>query len=375
MSIAVIPVAGNEALWEFLRLPWRIYHGDPYWVPPLLSVQRRFLDPAHGPFFEIGEAQYFLALRDGLPAGRISAHLNRLYDARHDQFTGFFGFFESVNDLNVARALFEAAGDWLRARGKTRVVGPLNFCIYDEMGLLVEGFDSMPALLQTHNPPYYQDLLAALGFHKAMDWLAFKATERDVDTAAMEKQFQRILARQKLRFTTYRPRELDRRADEVFALFNEAWSPNWGHVPLTRRQFRTLLHDLKPLLRPKLVNLVLDGERLAGFSVTVPDLNPLIKQMNGRLTLWGKLRLLYAAKFQHFKKARAMVLGVAQPYQRRHLHHAMIIRTYLTVIRDNPVCEVCDFSLVPANLPHWIKVLEAFGCRRYKVFRLLEKEL
>ena len=173
-EILVSPVQDEAGLQEFLRFPWRIYRQDPYWVPPLLPEQRKFLDPRRGPFFEIGEAQYFLAYRQGEPVGRISAHINRRHDEYHGADTGFWGFFEAVQDQQVANALFEAAAAWLRQRGRSRLVGPLNFSIYDEMGLLVEGFDSIPAMFQTHNPPYYLDLVTSWGFRKAMDWVALK---------------------------------------------------------------------------------------------------------------------------------------------------------------------------------------------------------
>ena len=364
----------TRSLWEFLRLPWRIYQGDPYWVPPILSQQRQFLDPRHGTFFEIGEAQYFLAFRDGNPVGRLSAHINRLHDTHHGPGTGFFGFFECMPDRDAAAALFEAAADWLRARGKTRLVGPLNFGIYDEMGLLVEGFDSMPAIFQTHNPPYYEDLLTSLGFVQAMDWHAYKITNRNVDIEAMERRYADIMRGQDIGVVTYNPKELDRRADEVFHLFNEAWEPNWGHVPITRRQFDEMFDLVKPLLRPGLAHGLLDGDRLAGFGITLPDLNPLIRELNGRLTLWGKLRLLYWAKYRPVRKIRAMVLGISQPYQRRRLHHALILLSYIYLVKHTP-CEMADFSLIPANLKHWIKVLLAFGAQRYKVFRVFEKPI
>ena len=173
-EITLSPVKDAAGLEDFLRFPWRIYQNDPYWVPPLLPEQRRFLDQRTGPFFEIGEAQYFLAFRDGEPVGRISAHHNRLHDEHHGPGTGFWGFFEAIQDPQVAQALFEAAAAWLRERGCQRLVGPLNFSIYDEMGLLVEGFDSIPAMFQTHNPPYYVDLVTSWGFRKAMDWVALK---------------------------------------------------------------------------------------------------------------------------------------------------------------------------------------------------------
>jgi len=347
-------------------------------VPPLLPEQRQFLDPQHGPFFEIGEAQYFLAYRQGEPVGRISAHVNRLHDEHYGPQSGFFGFFECVPDDEVAAALFAAAADWLRARGKTRLVGPLNFSIYDEMGLLVEGFDCMPAIFQTHNPPYYVDLLASQGFQKAMDWHALRITRQDVDVKdvpAMEKLLAKLMGglNQRLKFVAYRPQDLRRWAPEVHALFNESWARNWGHVPIARAQFDLLLHELKPLLRPPLVNLIVDGEQLIAFGITIPDLNPLVQKLNGRLTLLGKLRLYYAARFGPLQKARALVLGVHQPYQNRRLHIAMVVRAYLYLIHTP--CQMIDLSLIPENLTHYLKGFLAFGAKRYKVFRVFEKAI
>jgi hypothetical protein len=373
-EITVAPVQNDATLWEFLRLPWRIYQEDPHWVPPILSQQRQFLDPRHGPFFEIGEACYFLASRNGRPIGRLSAHINRLHDTYHGPETGFFGFFESIPDQDVAAALFEAAAAWLRQRGKTRLIGPLNFCIYDEMGLLVEGFDSMPAIFQTHNPPYYQELLTSLGFVKAMDWHAYKITNREVDLEAMQRRLADILDGQDIEVVSYNPKEVDRRADEIFQLFNVAWEPIWGHVPLTRRQFDGMLEMVRPCLRPEMAYILLDHNRVAGFGIALPDLNPLIRKLNGRLTLWGKLRLLYWAKYRPIHKVRAMVVGISQPYQRRRLHLALILRSYIYLVKHTP-CQMADFSLIPENLTPWIKVIKAIGGQRYKVFRVFEKPI
>jgi GNAT superfamily N-acetyltransferase len=373
-GIKIAPVQDAAAMREFLELPWRLYRADPYWVPPVLSHQRHFLDKQRGPFFEIGEAQYFLARVDGQPAGRICAHINRLHDEYQGPGTGFFGFFESIPDQRVATALLEAAAAWLKGRGRSRLLGPLNFCIYDEVGLLVEGFDSMPVMFQTHNPPYYEDLLTSWGLAKAFDWHAYRITNRNVDIPAMERRLEGILKDQKVVLRHLDPRELDRRAGEVFQLFNEAWAPNWGHVPLTRRQFQDLFDQVKILLRPQLATLLLDDDRLVGFAIALPDLNPLIKKLNGRLTPWGKLRLLYEAKYKPVQRIRALVIGISQPYQLRKLHIALILRAYIHLVKYTS-CQMVDLSLIPENLPHWIKVLQAFGGERYKVFRVFERQI
>jgi hypothetical protein len=232
----------------------------------------------------------------------------------------------------------------------------------------------MPALFQTYNPPYYQELLTSLGFVKAMDWHAYKITDRNVDLEAMERRYADIMRGLDYQVINYDPKEVDRRAHEVFQLFNSEWAPNWGHVPLTRRQFDEMLEMVKPCLRLGLAYLVLDHDRAVGFCITLPDLNPLIRELNGRLTLWGKLRLLYWAKYRPVDKVRAMVVGISQPYQRRLLHLAMILRTYIHLVRHTP-CELADLSLIPANLTPWIKVIKAIGGQRYKVFRVFEKPI
>jgi hypothetical protein len=373
-EIRITPVHGEEDLWNFQRLPWRIYQPDPYWVPPLLSLQHSFLDPRQGPFFAIGEAQYFLAQRNGELAGRLSVHINGQYDRHNDQVTGFFGFFECLPDLQVARALFEAGAAWLRQRGKKRLVGPMNFTIYDEMGLLVEGFDSLPAIFQSHNPPYYQDLLAALGFSKAMDWYAMRITNRNVDTGAMERRLEEMLKKKSVVLRNYTPEEISRRAEEAYELFNEAWASHWGHVPVSREQFQSFLKEVKPLLRPELVHMALADDRLVGFLICIPDLNPLVRKLNGHLSLWGKLRLFYEAKYGTLRKVRGLMLAVRAGYRSLQLHYAMILSTYIYVVRHSP-CDFTDISLIPEYLPHWRRTLEIVGAQRYKTFRIFEKAI
>lgn len=373
-ELQVIPVGENRGMAEFLRLPWIIQDKDPFWVPPILSEQKHFLDPKEGPFFEFGEAQYFVAFLEGRPVGRISAHINRRHEELHDKETGFFGFFESIDDPPTAHALFEAAAVWLKGRGKERILGPLSFSIYDEVGILVDGFDSLPAILQTHNPPYYEDLLTSWGFKKAIDWYALRITNRNIDTAGMERSLRNIMDGQGLVLTSPKPRDLVRRADEVLEIFNESWDDNWGHIPFTQRQFHDIFKQLKPLMRPDLINFILDGDRIAAFVITIPDINPTLQKLNGRLSLWNQAQLFYEAKFKPLLKLRTLLLGVRKPYQRRRLHHALILSSYLSVIRHKSV-EVCDCSLIPENLTVYLRTLAKYGAERYKTFRLFEREI
>ena len=243
---------GTAQFEDFLRFPWSVQKTDPCWIPPILSEQRYFLNPAKSWFFEIGEAELFLAKRGGQYVGRISAQTNRLHDERYKDDTGFFGFFECVDDQEVANALFETAAAWLRGRGRKRIVGPLSLSIYDEVGLLVEGFDTIPAILQTHNPPYYATLTENFGFRKAIDWLAlWLPNPGDLSKVPqnMEARMKSILDKQGLKLEIPKPIDVIRRKHEVFELFNEAWGGNWGHLPFTEEQFKHIMNNLRPLLR------------------------------------------------------------------------------------------------------------------------------
>jgi hypothetical protein len=373
-DVIVLPVDSEKHMADFLKLPGKIQGNDSCWVPPILSEQKKILDPRKGSFFEFGEAQYFLAFQQGQPAGRLSAHVNRRYEERHDMETGFFGFFESVDDRRVASALFDGAAAWLKEKGKTRIQGPISFTIYDEVGLLIEGFDSLPAFLQSHNPPYYQDLLTSWGFRKAIDWYALRVTNRNVDFSAMKRRLDEIMNGQGLVFIRPKPRELIEHAEEVLEIFNESWDGNWGHIPLTKRQFQDVFKALRPLLRPELIDVIMDEETIAAFIITIPDLNPSIRKLNGRLSIWCMLKLLYEAKFKPARKLRTILLGVRKPYQHRRLHHALILSSYLRIARL-PLAEVCDCSLVPEQLAFYLRTLEKYGAERYKTFRIFEREI
>jgi len=165
-NVKIVPVTTRGQRMEFIKMPWRLYQDDPHWVPPLIVDQREYLDPKRGVFFDHGEAQLFLARRNNLTVGRVSAHVNYLYDERYGKETGFFGFFECEEDPRVVKVLFAAVEKHLKERGKTKILGPMNFGVYDEIGILVQGFDSPPLVMNLHNPPYYSTLLEGIGFEK-----------------------------------------------------------------------------------------------------------------------------------------------------------------------------------------------------------------
>jgi len=374
-SVVVRLVKTPEDLDRFIRLPWSLYKGDAQWVPPLVDQQRGFLSPKTGPFFDYGEADLWLAFRDGTPVGRLSAHVNHAYEDCQDTHTGFFGFFECIDDPEVATALFEAGAAWLRERGKTRVLGPMSFGIYDEIGLLVDGFDTMPPILLTHNPTYYAALWSQWGFQKEIDWLALRTTNRQVDPLAMQADAQALLTASRLKMSTPSPGDVMRRSDEIFKLFNSAWKANWGHVPFTRKQFSAILHELRPALRSDMIRIVENDVRIVAFIITIVDINPQLQRLNGHCHWWNQLGLLFQARWRPVKKVKTVLLGVDRRYQRRRLHDAMILDTYSQLIREQPQLEVGDCSLIVEAHKHFIQGLEQYGVQRYKTYRIYERAL
>lgn len=374
-DLSIVPVAYDAPEMEtFLRLPWSVQASDPCWVAPTLSHQRKMMDPKRGFFFEHGEAQYYLALRNGRPVGRISAHINRLHDERYQDSTGFFGFFECEDDQETANALFDAAADWLRKRGRTRLRGPLSFSIYDEVGLLIEGFDTLPALMQVHNPPYYERLHEAWGFKKAIDWLALKIDKPPRDIEAMKRKLQEIMDKHELTLVAPKPSDVMTRKGEVFDIFNDSWSSNWGHVPFTKNQFENILKELRPVLRTDLTRMILTPDnKIAAFIFTIPDLNPTLQKMNGKLSLWGMLKLYYESHYKPLNKIRTVLLGVRRDYQQKMLHHALILATYIDLTYST--IKFCDCSLIPETLSIYLRTLRSYGAERYKTWRIYDRDI
>ncbi|MBF0481048.1 MAG: hypothetical protein HQK81_11100 [Desulfovibrionaceae bacterium] len=377
-GVSIDPVSSAEDLEAFIRLPWEIYAADPLWAPPIISHQRDFLDKNKGPFFEVGEAQCFLARRGGRVVGRISAQINHAYEKHHDNATGFFGFFECVDDTAVSRPLFDTAGQWVRERGKTKLHGPMSFAVYDEVGLLVDGFDTAPVVLHTHNPAYYENLVLDYGFVKTFDWYAYRIMRPEIPDADIVKykaMLDLLCRKNNIAVTPIKRSEFATRGAQVCELFNQAWSRNWGHVPLSKAQFDAFFTQLAPILRHGLVNVLYDAGEMVGFVVSMPDINLIIKDFNGSFSLFNQLRLLWGTRVRYPAGFRVLILGVKQTHQWKRLHHILMLHTIINLHQNYPKSEWADCSLIPESLTNWIKALESYNIKRYKTFRLYDLDL
>ncbi|GAB7080235.1 hypothetical protein [Megalodesulfovibrio paquesii] len=375
-SLRITPVEfGTPGFTTFLDLPWKIHGDDPCWVPMLRAQQKDLLNPSKGPFFEFGEVQYFVAWRGDEPVGRLSAHVSRNYDEFHEPGTGFFGFFICKDDQEAATALVEAAGAWLRQRGKTRILGPMGFGIYDEVGILLDCYDYVPAIMQVYNPPYYPALMEGAGLGKAVDWYAFRGKPSEEMRPVAERRLKDALDKTTLTFRKPSPAEVIQRAEEVRVIFNETWKRNWGHVPFTPKQFKAVLAELRPMLRTRFMRAFYDDQnRLAAFIITIPDINYAIKAADGRLSPKGLYHIAKAAFFSPVKHVRTIIMGVKEEYQGQSLHHAFIAATYLQLL-DTPSLEWWDCSLiVETNLP-MIRAMRAYKAPRGQTWRIYEKPL
>ncbi len=314
-QITVKPVRSKKELKQFIRLPWQLYKDDAAWVPPLLSEEKKRLDKKNNPFFEHADAEYFLAQHQGKVVGRISAQVDHLHNETHQEKSGFFGFFECINDEAVSKALLNTAASWLRSRGMKIIRGPYSFSINEMSGLLVNGYEHPPSVMMGHNPNYYEPLVASWGLQKVMDFFcwAYDSTV-EIPEAALQIA-EMVRAHPGLVVREVHPKHIQRDVALIFDVFNSAWQNNWGFVPLTQSELAAVVKDFKLILEPKLALIAeVDGQP-AAIALALPNVNSAIADLNGRLFPFGFLKLLYRLKRKKIKTARLMLLGVKKEFR------------------------------------------------------------
>ena len=325
MPVEVRPVASKREYKAFMRLPWRLYRNEPNWVPPLLMDLRRRLDRDRNPFFRHGEAEYFLAWRDGRPVGRVTAQVDHNFNEFQGNDWGLFGFFECEEDPEAAQALLDAAAAWLRTRGRDRMVGPMDFTTNDECGLLIEGHDRTPIILTPWQHRYYQGLLEGAGLTKAMDSFMWElyVDDRERVSPAIWEMARNVESEYGIVVRPMRKRDLQAEVGRFLEVYNAAWERNWGFVPLTEEEVRHYAKDLKPVLDENwaMIAEARDGE-VVGAALTLPDFNQVLAHLNGRLLPFGWAKALYWRR--KVDRVRVFALGVKREYQ----HTGVAARMY-----------------------------------------------
>ncbi|MFQ6615625.1 MAG: N-acetyltransferase [Fidelibacterota bacterium] len=369
--IEIHPVRTRRELKRFVTFPWKIYQGDPNWVPPLVMDRLSFFNPRKNPFFQHSEADLFMATDNGEPAGRIAAIRYSRHLETHGDSTGFFGFFECVDDATVANALFERASQWVADRGLTRIRGPMNFTVNDEAALLVEGFDRPPVVMMTYNPPYYERLVTGYGFKKAQDLFAYYLDAPRSIPERLVRAWELMGKREGIRIRTINMKDFDAEVERIHQIHEQAWGENWGSVPLTRDEIRRIAKDLKLILDPDLVLMVEDGDKPVGVSVTLPDINQALKYANGRLFPAGLVKILWHKR--KIDAVRVFIMGVVKGYRRRGLDAAMYYKTMEAALKKGYKWGEMSWVL-ESNTP-MRRVLDRLGIEVYKTYRIYDKEI
>ncbi|HEU4413128.1 MAG TPA: hypothetical protein VFS43_48250 [Polyangiaceae bacterium] len=319
--------AGAKHLRQFLDVVDEIYRTDPNYVRPLDFDLRQRLSPKN-PFFQHAEGVVLTARRGGRVLGRATAQVDREHLARYRDDVGFFGFFDTVDDQEVASALLEHAGRWLRDKGMKTMRGPFSLSINEELGCLVEGFDAPPMLLMTHHRPYQGGLIEGAGLEKVKDFYAWRYGVGEVPTRA-RRAADEVAALPEVSSRMLEPKQLERDVRLVMDIFNDAWSDNWGFVPLTEAELRKMAEDFRLLLVPELTLLVsVDGEPVA-FAIALPNLNAMIRDLKGKLLPTGAAKLLFRLKVSGPDEARLILLGVRRKL--RHVRKYAALSTYMYV--------------------------------------------
>jgi hypothetical protein len=374
-DVTVTTVQSGADRDAFIRFPYRLYRGDPNWVPPLEMERRDFLDRSKNPWFEFGTAELFLARRQGEVVGRIAGVVDPRYNQFHGTNLGFFGMFESIDDLAVARSLFDAAATWLRSQGFPEMVGPVNFSTNYECSVLVEGFEASPAVMMAYNPRYYPALYEASGLTKAKDLWAFDMSSAQPPPERVVRVAEKIRQREGVLVRPVRMNDFAAEVQRVKDIYNSAWEKNWGFVPMTEAEFDHMAKEMKPLVVPELLLIAeVKGEPVA-FSMTIPDANFALKAAGGRLTRFGLpiglLRLVLAAR--RIRRLRLITLGIKEGFRRRGLDAILYLDTLTAARRLGYSGGEISWTLEDNDLVN--RAIESMGGARSKTYRIYQRAI
>ncbi len=373
-ALRVTVAASPADLRRFVDLPWRLYAGDPCWVPPLKKQVRGYVDTKH-PFYADGaaERELFLATRGTRVVGRIAAITNRAHNAYQHDHAGFFGFFECEDDPEAASALVAAAAAWVKARGCDALVGPTNPSTNYEAGLLVHGFDTPPSVMMTYNPPRYAELLEATGLAKAKDLFAYASPVHPKSLERLKKFADRTRKREPELFT--RSPNLKDFANEVQIIrdvYNRAWESNWGFIPASEVEFTWLAKDLKPLVDPPLLRIAFMGKEPAGFLLAIPDVNPALAVLNGSMA--NPIRLLRAMMIGRRREGlRLITMGVKEEYRLRGIEGVMFHEGLAAALERG--YKWCEYSWILEDNELAKRTVRLMDAELTKTYRIYSKPL
>jgi len=365
---------------RFLAVPDAVYASDEHWRPQLSFERAAHLDPAKNPgAASVKNRQLFLAMRGGQDIGRIAAFTNPAHNAHSKSNDGFFGFFDCVAEAPIGMALLDAAETWLRSRNVDKMIGPAQWSVNEECGLLIDGFDTPPVVMMPHGHAAYKEMIEAQGFAKATDMLAFQAElaagyPRPKMTQMMVKAAER---NKDITIRPMRPSKFRDEVDVVMGVFNDAWSENWGFVPFSDDQISHMAKEIKPIMfKEGLWVGEYKGEPIA-YIWMIPDLNEAIRDLKGSLFPFGWAKLLWRLKVSGVKQARIPLMGLRKEYHNTRAGLSIVAALCETVFeaaRQKGFTH-CELSWVLEDNPGMISICEQASAKAYKTYRMYEKTL
>ena len=375
MAVKIIPVTNAKQKKQFIDFEWTVNKNTPHWVSPLRMERIKVLDTRKNPFYSHAEIQLFLAYKDDEIAGRIAAITNQNYNDFQNDNAGFFGFFDCINDQEVANALLNAAVKWLKAKGKDLMYGPMNPSTNDEVGILIDGFDTPPYMMMTHNAVYYPQLAEGFGLTKAKDLYAWFVTSEEAMKNISEKMrrvSEKILKKYKITIRNLVIKNLKDEIKLIKDIYNNAWSRNWGFVPFTDDEINVLAKDLAQVADQDLLLLAEKEGNPIAFSLTLPNINEVLKNIpNGRLLPTGIFKLLTGMK--KIKYLRVLVLGVKKEFQFLGLGSIFYIETIMRAKKKGYLGG--EMSWILEDNYTMNKPIEDVGAKKYKTYRVYQYPL
>jgi GNAT superfamily N-acetyltransferase len=373
VSVDVRPVTTRRGLREFIELPYRLHANEAQWIPPLRLERRLFLNRRLNAFFKHGDAQLFLARREGRVTGRLSAQVDHAFNDFHGNDWGMFGFLELERDPEALEALLEAAADWLRERGCDRMLGPMDFTMNDESGVLIEGFEREPMIKQSWHPPYYQELCEAAGLSKAMDTYMWELhiSDREKIVPIIFDLAKQLEPKHGIRIRHMRRRGLRRDLESFRDIYNEAWSRNWGFVPYSKEDLDQYAQELQLVFDPDWFMVAEQDGKAVGVAITVPDINQVLKRMNGRLLPLGWWHFLRRRRI--IDRCRVGFLGVLPAYQHTGVAAGLYIE-HFDMSAATPI-KWGEMGWILETNKSMNRGMEAMGGRIAKRYRVYERFL
>lgn len=373
MALEIRQHAPGKDLEDFIRAGHVVYETDPAWVAPLHFELRERLSPGKNPFFKRADVTLFTAHRDGKLVGRCSAQVDHEHVRVHKERCGFFGFFDTVDDVEVARALIDSAAHWLRSRGMSRMMGPFSLYVNEEVGVLVEGFEHPPVMFMAHSRPYQAALCEAAGLTKEKDLLAWRYDDPVLPLRA-QKAWEDVKTMPEVRLRSIDLANIEREVAVVMDIYNAAWDGKWAYVPALPDEVRKVAQDLKLIVDPDIAFIAEVNGSPAGMCIMLPNLNEAIADLNGRLLPTGFAKLFYRMKVKHPISTRLMMLGIREDIRKQRRYGGLSAAMYVETARRGLAKGYTWGELswtreddAPINVG--IKMMGAKPYKRYRVFQ------